>query len=71
MEHPEYAFILPDRWTKQQIEWAQRATKDLRPDQVDRMWQMLSSWGIQQGCYAVHFFSAMRRALRKIKQNYP
>jgi hypothetical protein len=71
VKHPEYAFLLPDRWTRQQIAWAQGATETLRPEQIDRMWHLLSSWGVGQGCYAVHFFSAMRRAIRKIHNDYP
>lgn len=68
---PQYAFILPDEWTKQQMAWAKSATKDMREDQINRMWQMMHSWGIGQGTYAVDFFSAMRRAIRKVMNNYP
>lgn len=71
MRNPEYAFILPDRWTKQQIEWAKGATANMRPEQIDRMWHLLSSWGLGSGCYARQFFAGMRRAIRKIQQNNP
>lgn len=70
MQH-EYAFILPDRWTKREIEWFQSATKGLRPDQMARVWRLFQSWGGREGMWAVHFFAMMRRALRNTINNLP
>ena len=71
MKNPQYAFILPDKRTERQMEWAREATIGLRQDQIDRMWQMMASWRIGEGAWADVFFAAMRRAVRKVKQNYP
>jgi hypothetical protein len=49
---PNWAFIMPDKWTSEQITWFKGATVDLRQDQVDRVWHLMNSWGCQPGMYA-------------------
>lgn len=68
---PEYAFILPDNWTKREIEWFQSATKGLRQDQSERVWHLFRSWGGREGMWAIHFFRLMRRAVKNTLTNLP
>lgn len=67
----KYAFILPDTWTKNQIAWFQETTANFRPDQVERVWHLMHSWGCQPGMIARDFFRLMRRAVKNTLNNLP
>lgn len=67
----EYAFIMPDKWTKEQITWFRGATHELRADQIARVWHLAHSWGVSEGMYAREFFRLMRRAINNTLNNLP
>lgn len=67
----DYAFIMPGKWTADQITWFKGATLELRQDQIERVWHLMHSWGCQSGMYARPFFRLARRAIKKTLNNLP
>lgn len=68
---PEYAFIMPDKWTETQITWFKGATMELRQDQVERVWHLMHSWGCREGMFARPFFRLARLAIKNTLNNLP
>lgn len=67
MHRPEYAFILPDEVTTGKIGACRHALNALSEEQVDHVFQILSSWRVGQGCYANYFFRMMNKAIKKVR----
>lgn len=71
MMERKYAFVLPDKWTLNQINWFRVVTSYLRQDQIDRVFHLIQSWGAKQGMLAGPFVRLCHRAIKNTLNNLP